>query len=231
MKWILCLLVLAGCGKADVRSDEAPAGVSDLGADSVVAPFATGTGPAAWSDRAGTQAWTSTTLAAVRANFASFEKAKDREDFCPGFSAATRAQREICWLRLVSAVAKFESGFNPATLYKESNGVYSVGLLQLSSGECSGASSVSALKDPLKNLACGTAKMAGLIARYGYVTTADNKHGAAAYWSTLRRPYVSGHLHLGKRTEVARLTAAYREVASPSSRMLADGNDFEPEVQ
>jgi len=107
---------------------------------------------------------------------------------------------------------EYESAFDPADTYKESNGVYSVGLMQLSNGECANAETVSALKDPVQNLLCGTKKMADLIARYGYVTTPDNTHGAAAYWSTLRAPYVSGSLHLGKKLEVEKITSVYLKV-------------------
>jgi hypothetical protein len=169
-------------------------------------------GPAAWSQLPNTASWTSAVSGVVKANLASFEKAKDRETFCPGYASATLAQRETCWVRMVSAVAEFESNFKPTTIYKESDGVYSVGLLQLSTGECANAPTIAALKDPVQNLICGTKKMAQLIARYGYVTTPDNRHGAAAYWSTLRAPYTSGGLHLGKRAEVAKISGVYKKV-------------------
>ncbi len=148
----------------------------------------------------------------MQANFNSFDSARDREDFCPGYASATHAQKETCWVRLVSAVVEFESAFDPNDMYKESDGIYSVGLLQLSQNECANAPTNTALKNPVQNLLCGTKKMADLIERYGYVTTPDNTHGAAAYWSTLRRPYTQGSLHLGKRADVAKITASYESV-------------------
>jgi hypothetical protein len=162
-------------------------------------------------------------LSVVAQNLASFEKARDRESFCPGYGSASLARRETCWVRLVSAVVQYESAFNPATMYKESNGVYSVGLLQLSAGECANAPTNAALKDPIQNLLCGTKRMADLIARYGYVTSPDNKHGAAAYWSTLRAPYVVGSAHLGKKAEVQKISAGYLAVSPVAAQgeMLA----------
>ncbi|MGZ3653711.1 MAG: lytic transglycosylase domain-containing protein [Bdellovibrionota bacterium] len=169
-------------------------------------------GPATWSNLPSGAAWTAAVASAVTANLASFEKAKDRESFCPGYSSASLAQRKTCWVRLVSAVVEYESAFDPGDMYKESDGVYSVGLMQLSNGECANAETVAELKDPVQNLLCGTKKMADLIARYGYVTTPDNLHGAAAYWSTLRAPYTSNGLHLGKKLEVEKITNVFLRV-------------------
>lgn len=170
-------------------------------------------GPAAWSAKPNTAAWTTAVAAVVTANLASFERARDREVFCPGYAKASLAQRKTCWVRLVSAVSKFESDFDPTNAYREASGNYSVGLLQLSPNECPNAPSVAALKNPIQNLICGTRRMASLIARYGYVTTPDNTHGAAAYWSTLRAPYTHGGLRLGKRNQVAAITGAYQLVS------------------
>lgn len=226
---VLALITTTSCGKIpsqapvtgtasapSPQSGPAPAPTPDPPPTPAPAPVPvavpTAGGPAAWSSRAGTGPWTDAVASVVRSNLASFAQARDRETFCPGYAAATLAQRETCWVRLVSAVAQFESDFNPATMYRESDGIYSVGLLQLSVGECANAETNSALQNPLENLLCGTLKMASLIARYGYVTTPDNVHGAAAYWSTLRAPYVQGSLHLGKELEVAKITAQYREV-------------------
>ncbi len=163
-------------------------------------------------------------LSIVRKNFAKFELARDRESFCPGYTQANRTQRETCWVRLVSAVVKYESNFNPATMYREPAGQWSVGLMQLSPNECKNAPTLENLKNPVENLICGTQKMADLIERYGYVTTPDNKHGAAAYWSTLRAPYTQYGLNLGKRTEVIRISARFAAVRPVASdQMLASG--------
>jgi hypothetical protein len=117
-----------------------------------------------------------------------------------------------CWVRLISAIARYESGFDPLSSYHEASGNYSVGLLQLSTGECDNAETLPLLQDPVQNLICGTRRMAALIARDGYITSPDNVHGAAAYWSVLRAPYMNGTLHLGRRDEVAKITADYSVV-------------------
>jgi hypothetical protein len=170
-----------------------------------------------WSALSNTIAWTQAVQAVVRRDLAKFEQARDLASFCPGYAQANKAQRETCWIRLVSAVTQLESDFNPASMYFESFGVWSVGLMQLSPGECPNAPTIATLKDPVQNLLCGTAKMATLIAKYGYVTTPDGVHGAAAYWSTLRG---------SKKIQVEHLAAQYRQVAPAwepgSSLMLSE---------
>ena len=229
--WALTALSVTGCGKAP---DDGSSGANQSAdAAALVSGSASGAGsgtslsggPATWSNLAAGASWTDATLTAVAANLPSLEAARDKETYCPGYGSATLAERETCWVRLVSAVVQFESAFDPLNKYKESNGVYSVGLMQLSTGECANAATLALLEDPLKNLQCGTAKLAGLIARDGYITTPDNLHGAAAYWSTLRRPYVSGNLHLGKALEVQKITKQYLSVASVGERAMLVANE------
>ena len=223
--WITLLttfLLTAGCGKAPdaiapqnpsppLDSSSAAAGPttsgSDPGTPALPTPPATVPstgGPAAWSALGNTTAWTKAVQSIVQRDLAKFEAAKDVASFCPGYASATLAQRETCWVRLVSGVTQLESDFNPASMYFENFGVWSVGLMQLSPGECPNAPTIAALKDPIQNLVCGTAKMATLIAKYGYVTTPDGVHGAAAYWSTLRG---------SKKIQVEHIAAQYRQVA------------------
>jgi hypothetical protein len=179
-------------------------------------------GPAAWSGLPSGKTWTAVTMREVAANLSSFERAADKEAYCPGYSHASLMQRETCWVRLVSAVAQYESSFNPRNKFRETSGAYSVGLLQLSTGECAGAESIAALQDPIRNLECGTRKLANLIARDGFVTSPDNAHGGAAYWSTLRRPYTSGHHHVGKALEVRLITRRFMEVNPPDLEMAQE---------
>jgi hypothetical protein len=169
-------------------------------------------GPAAWSDVPGSEAWTAAAVAAVSANLQALERAADKDSFCPGYDTAPAERRVTCWVRLISAIARYESGFDPKNSYQEASGNYSVGLLQLSTGECDNAETLELLQDPVQNLICGTRRMAALIARDGYVTSPDNVHGAAAYWSVLRAPYMNGTLHLGRRDDVMGITASYSTV-------------------
>jgi Transglycosylase SLT domain len=169
-------------------------------------------GPADWSGVPGTDAWTSAAAAVVGANLASFERAADRELYCPGYDSAPAERRVTCWVRLISAVARYESGFDPTQSFQEASGNFSVGLLQLSTGECPNAETLDLLKDPVQNIVCGARKMAALIERDGFITSPDSVHGAAAYWSVLRPPFGNPGQHLGRRDDVLKITAQYSAV-------------------
>jgi hypothetical protein len=168
---------------------------------------------ALWSRLANTQAWTKAVQEIVHKRFGDFELAKDKETFCPGYTAAatSRAQKEACWVRLVSAISFYESSFNPKGGFVEPSGSSSIGLLSLSEGECPNAKTIKELKDPIKNLSCGTNKMADLIKKAKYIDGPVGNRGAAAYWSVLRTPYVVGKYKLGKKTQIALLTKKYQE--------------------
>jgi len=165
---------------------------------------------AAWAKKPNTEAWTVAVIKAVRLFRENLETARDIEDFCPGYERAGRQSREICWLRLVSKVAKFESGFDIHQKYKEPMGMISVGLLQLSDGECLlSRNRKPDLENPVHNLKCGVAIMARLIKRDRYIDGPIWARGAAAYWSTLRSPYNFLGLHLGKKPFVKTFTQNY----------------------
>jgi hypothetical protein len=154
--------------------------------------------------------WTNTVRSIVRARFSDFLKARDASYFCPGFSKASRAEQENCFIAIVAAIAKFECNFRPDLSFREPNGNLSVGLLMLSAGECSNAPTAEKLKNPQQNLICGTNKMAHLIARDKAISGTPGSYGAAAYWSTLRNPYRSGKYKLGKKGLIQQITRNYR---------------------
>jgi hypothetical protein len=162
-------------------------------------------------------AWTRTVVEIVRARLREFEQARDVNEFCPGYADATLAQREVCWLRLVGGVVEFESSFRPdEPPFNEGHGVYSVGLLALSTGECPNAPTQKALMDPVQNLICGVNKMAFLIRR-GHAIDNPAHSGASAYWSTLRPPHKvwdpqrQRWLNLGKKDQIIARTRSYRK--------------------
>jgi len=169
---------------------------------------------ALWSQVPASQQWTNTAVQIVKARLADFEQARDVETFCPGYALATEPQRHICWLRLVGSIAEFESSFKPNDRpFCEGNAVYSVGLLALSTGECTGAMDVAGLQDPVKNLTCGLNRMAKLIRRDHEIEGQDNG-GACAYWSTLRTPHTAtlsnGKTYtLGKKDQVIERTSLF----------------------
>jgi hypothetical protein len=169
---------------------------------------------ALWSKIPNSEAWTAAVLDVVQSRIHDFEQARDVETFCPGYTKASEPQREICWLRLVGSVVEFESSFrNNAKPFCEGNGVYSVGLLSLSAGECPNAMTLEELIDPAKSLTCGVNRMARLINRDHFISSPDDM-GASAYWSTLRPAHLKTMsdgrvLHLGKKDEVIARTKLF----------------------
>ena len=184
----------------------------DAGNEEELALDTLGSNRAVWNSVKGSQTWTNAALSVIRSRISSFEKARDRNIFCPGYDRASKEAKETCWLRLVSAVAKFESSFHPSDSFREPNGVYSVGLLALSPGECKNAPTITTLKNPVKNIICGASKMAHLIARDGYIEGPVGKRGASAYWSVLRKPYRFKKYKLGKKELIIPLTRIYKNI-------------------
>jgi hypothetical protein len=98
------------------------------------------------------------------------------------------------YIKLIAAMAKFESGFKPECTYTESfedvkgKKVISRGLLQLSIESCNsyGAKLKDAkeLHDPITNLKCGVLILNKWIKKDNYIGSA--KLGGARYWSCLR---------------------------------------------
>jgi hypothetical protein len=221
---VICFcLVMEGCGSADHAAPlPVPHGNSGNGVGSVpnLPPSVPSPNPppsasttnynsAVWVKVKNSNTWTDAVIAAVDSQITSFERARDVEDFCPGYSKASKHSHETCWLRLIGGVVEFESSFNPTDSFKEPSGDMSVGLLALSPNECANAPTEAALKDPVKNLVCGITIMARLIATDGFIDGPVSGRGASAYWSTLRAPYILGKYHLGKKDQIVSITKLY----------------------
>lgn len=56
----------------------------------------------------------------------------DIAQFCPNYEQLSYFKRRLFWVSLIAAMAKFESGFDTRVSYRESFGVISRGLLQIS---------------------------------------------------------------------------------------------------
>lgn len=170
-----------------------------------------------WASRApNSLSWTKTVLAVVSARMSDLDQARDKEVFCPGYSAASLSHRKICWLRLVGGIVEFESSFRAdEPPFHEGGGNYSVGLMALSKGECPNAPTEKELLNPVQNLICGVNRMAALIARGNSIENPDNR-GASAYWSTLRPahkrwdPVRQRWLNLGKKALIVARTRTFR---------------------
>ena len=133
--------------------------------------------------------WSDALFGLVNDHFAEFDKAKDAARFCPKYLSLSKTDKIVMWSTLIVAVSKYESGYNPNSVFHEPAplNVDSIGLLQLSYGDtfCPKSKSQGDLKDPFVNLNCGVKIMAKWINQDGVVQNSD-KRGAARYWSVLR---------------------------------------------
>lgn len=171
--------------------------------------------PAArWDGRPAGREWTRLALAGIEAHgqgLLTMEPA-DIAGYCPRYEQANRADRRAFWVGLMSALARFESNFDPSVTFTEpdiidqrGNRVISRGLLQISqesaNGYGCGIVDAQQLHDPAVNLTCAARIMNRLITRDGVVgSTASPWKGMAAYWSPFRRP--------DRRTDIQQWTAA-----------------------
>jgi hypothetical protein len=132
--------------------------------------------------------------------------ADDMVRFCPKFNSLNENQKVNVWGMLVSAIVKYESGFDPTSRMKETTmgidpvtgmNVYSEGLMQLSYQDITGWSFCAfnwskdkflSAKDPKKtilnpyiNLDCGIRILAEQVARKHNIVV-----GSGAYWAVIK---------------------------------------------
>ncbi len=157
-----------------------------------------------WDHRPEAQDWTRATLAAVSTNGAALvaNVPDDIEVFCPDYAANGPAERAAFWSGFLSALARFESSWNPAA---KGGGGRWIGLLQIAPKTADNfgcaATDVSALQDGSRNLACGVRIMSRQVTRDGRVAGHDDGwQGAARDWAPMRDREA--------RAAVARWTAA-----------------------
>jgi hypothetical protein len=106
----------------------------------------------------------------------------DIEVYCPGYAKASKEDRRAFWVSLLSATAKYESGFNAKAVGPK--GRY-VGLMQISlttakHNNCE-ADSTLELKDGAANLSCAVDIVAPHVANDRMVAGAGNR-GIARDW-------------------------------------------------
>ncbi|MGZ3710606.1 MAG: hypothetical protein ACXVBE_02575 [Bdellovibrionota bacterium] len=151
--------------------------------------------------------WTSYAMGVVRDHGANLlVGTTDMASFCPAYSSLNQDQKISFWVYLVSAVTKYESGFDPTNRYKESTmgtdpvtkqPVYSEGLLQLSYQDQRNYSFCNefdwnkdkllaardpkkTILDPYKNLKCGIQILNKIVGIHHAIA-----FGSGHYWSTL----------------------------------------------
>ena len=135
------------------------------------------------------------------------EKSDDMKVFCPTYAHLSKTQRFNVAAMLVSAIAKFESDFDPLSRSTETNlgtdpvtgkQVVSEGLLQLSYQDTMGRSYCQfdwnadknlgdkdprkTILNPFKNLRCGLLILAEQVDRYGSLIIEQGN-----YWAVIRK--------------------------------------------
>jgi hypothetical protein len=152
--------------------------------------------------------WTEFTLQTLATATHSLENgARDVQSFCPNYANLTSARKLNFWGVLVSAIVRYETGFNPLARYRETTmgidpithqRVYSEGLMQLSYQDVTGHTFCNqfdwqtdarlsptdprkSILDPYKNLRCGIQILDWQVARHGAISFQGGQ-----YWAVLR---------------------------------------------
>lgn len=141
-----------------------------------------------WDHRAEAGAWTASTLAAIATHDDTLagQVPADIETWCPGYDSASMGERRAFWSGLLSAVAKYESSWNPGA---SGGGGRYLGLMQISpqtaaNYDC-GATSKAALKDGAANLSCAVEIIAAQVGRDGMVAGNGNR-GVGRDWGPMK---------------------------------------------
>jgi soluble lytic murein transglycosylase-like protein len=155
-----------------------------------------------WDHRPEAAAWTEASLAAIARKDAVLANKvpADIASWCPAYPEKSIAERRAFWAGLLSAVAKYESTWNPAAVGGKGKWI---GLMQIApkSAQNYGCSATSskALKDGAANLSCAVEILAHQVARDEVVAGKGNR-GIGRDWMPLRKS--------AKRAEMAAWTSA-----------------------
>lgn len=141
-----------------------------------------------WDARPEAASWTASTIAQVARNDSVLAGAVpgDIAAWCPGYGKASLKERRAFWAGLLSALAKYESSWNPRAA---GGGGRYIGLLQISPRTAAGneceATSSAGLKDGAANLACGVRIMARQVAQDG-VVAGNGRRGLGRDWGPFK---------------------------------------------
>lgn len=144
--------------------------------------------PMQWDHHPEAEDWTESTLIAISSKdpILSEQVPADISAWCPGYSQAPVEARRAFWAGLMSAVARYESTWNPKA---SGGGGRWIGLMQISPRTASQygceATSPGALKDGEANLECAVEIMSTQVARDGLVA-GNGSHGIGRDWAPLR---------------------------------------------
>jgi hypothetical protein len=144
--------------------------------------------PMQWDHRPEGEAWTETTLLALSTKdpILSERVPADIETWCPAYDEAPVEARRAFWAGLMSAVAKYESTWNPQA---SGGGGRWIGLMQISPRSASNygceATSPGELKDGEANLSCAVEILSTQVAKDNLVAGEGNR-GIGRDWMPLR---------------------------------------------
>jgi hypothetical protein len=144
--------------------------------------------PMQWDHRPEGAKWTESALVALSTKdpILSERVPADIETWCPGYVEAPVEERRAFWAGLLSAVARYESTWNPQA---SGGGGRWIGLMQISPRSAANygcdATSVNALKDGTSNLECAVEIMSTQVAKDGLVAGGGNR-GIGRDWAPLR---------------------------------------------
>lgn len=124
--------------------------------------------------------------------FAQFDKASDNKRLCPNYDSMTKEQKITAWMELVSAMAFYESSWNPKSASPDvgtpaNKDTWSTGLLQVSVtdqwGDIPKLYSYNHLLEPIPNLDLGLKLMSRQLKnRNKFILPNSDKY---RYWAVL----------------------------------------------
>lgn len=142
-----------------------------------------------WDHRPEAAEWTRASLAMLQGDAAILTQIvpQDVEHWCPGYTDADAARRAAFWTGFMSALARYESTWNPDAV---GGGGLWFGLMQIAPPtaryrHCE-ATTGAALRNGSANLRCALRIMAVTIPRDGVVS--QGRRGMAADWGPMRDP-------------------------------------------
>ena len=144
--------------------------------------------PMQWDKRPEARDWTAGTLAALQTHDAELAATvpSDIGQWCPGYETATMQDRRAFWSGLMSAVARYESSWNPTAA---GGGGRYVGIMQISprtaAHHACSADTAAELKDGTQNLVCAARIVESGVAMDGVVAGPGNR-GVGRDWMPLR---------------------------------------------
>ncbi|MBL9055704.1 MAG: lytic transglycosylase domain-containing protein [Rhodobacteraceae bacterium] len=156
----------------------------------------------AWDHRPEADQWTVSTMSAVASEDDALADLvpEDIDTWCPGYAKASIGERRAFWSGLLSAVARYESSWNPRA---SGGGGRYIGVMQISPRSAANygceADTAAELKDGAANLQCAVEMVAYHVERDGVVAGRGTK-GVGRDWMPLR--------DAGKRAAIADWTRA-----------------------